>query len=183
MKTSIKDQKKKIRNLSCVMGTIMLLLTVTSIVNFGSDVVADWKDVGPGDYVRVSDPEYGQDLDNTQISLNVDYGKFYDHRAVKTVVSFIYAIAILAFIVCSTKMVVSTIKESCISNKIETYILKMGLCLVVIGISGMIWDIVLFNKIGDGINLVIIVAGIMNFIFCEMFRLARLYKTDSELSV
>lgn len=80
------------------------------------------------------------------------------------------------------RMVVSTLKGNCINHQIETYLVKIGLCLEIVGISGIAWDAII-NKLGDGSNLVIILSGIVIILLSEIFKLARLYKEDSELSV
>jgi len=80
-------------------------------------------------------------------------------------------------------MITSTVKNSFIDDRIEKYIVKMGICLVLVGLSGSIWTAILYKETGNGANLVILISGILLILLSEMFKLARLYKTDSELSI
>ena len=181
--TSILNQKKRIKKISVILSSLMLIFTGIIIFNFCSGLIKGSK-VEPvvESYLLEGETKCEKVNDADINTLDVNYANADDQRVVKTIVSILFVMSILAFIIYVIRMVVVTLKGNDINGRIETYLLKIGLCLVIAGISGVAWDAI-FDKLGDGTNLVIIVSGIVYMLLSEIFKLASLYKEDSELSV
>lgn len=181
--SSIIIQKKRIRNLGFIFVAFLIIAVALSIVDFGSDFIAGWIAESPGSEIeRINESDVIQEGDRIAPTVENPF-LCEDNHVVKIIVSFIYCVSIIFFIVYVLKTVTLTVKNDSIDDRVEKCIMKIGVCLVLIGISGSIWTTVLFKEFGNGSNLVILMSGIVFILLSEVFRLARLYKTDSELSI